>query len=215
MGLKEKIIVLDTETTNSLDDPFCYDVGFAVVDMLGNIYETHSYVVADIFLDEEMMASAYFIDKVPQYWEEIKEGKRELRRFSTVKSIFREVCRKYGIKKVAAYNCRFDYRSLNYTQRLLTSSKYRYFFPYGMEFMDILKLARGVLKNNDEYGEFCYDNDFLTKRGQRRYTAEIVYKFLFNGKFEEEHTGLADCLIEGEIMVQLLGENDELDWKLW
>ena len=31
----EKYIMLDTETTNSLDDPICYDVGFAVVDRDG------------------------------------------------------------------------------------------------------------------------------------------------------------------------------------
>lgn len=67
MNMNEKIIVLDTETTNSIDDPFCYDVGFAVVDMQGNVIEQHSYVVADIFLDKELMASAYFSDKIPQY----------------------------------------------------------------------------------------------------------------------------------------------------
>ena len=29
----EKFIVIDTETANTIEEPFCYDVGFAVVGM--------------------------------------------------------------------------------------------------------------------------------------------------------------------------------------
>ena len=68
-----KYIVLDTETTNSLDDPIAYDIGWAVVDENGEVYETASYVVADVFLDKELMESAYFADKIPQYWEDIQD----------------------------------------------------------------------------------------------------------------------------------------------
>ena len=208
-------LVVDTETTNSIDDPFAYDVGFAVVKATGEVLEAHSYVVADIFLDKDLMASAYFADKIPQYWEDIKSGKRILRRFKTIKSILRDVVAQYGIRYVCAYNCAFDVRSGNYTQRYLTSSKYRYFYPYGMQFMDILKLAREILKTDENYKTFCKENNYLTERGQNRYTAEVVYRYLFNKNFVEEHTGLADCLIEAQIMVKLMGENPNVDFKLW
>ena len=56
--MEKKYIVLDTETTNSLDDPMAYDIGFAVIDEYGTVYETHSYVIADVFLDKDLMASA-------------------------------------------------------------------------------------------------------------------------------------------------------------
>ena len=56
----EKIIVLDTETTNSLDDALCYEVGFMVCDLMGKVYSKHSFVVADIFLDKELMNVAFF-----------------------------------------------------------------------------------------------------------------------------------------------------------
>ena len=49
----KKLIVFDTETTNSIDDPIVYDLGFAVVDEDGTVYETYSFVVADIFLRSE------------------------------------------------------------------------------------------------------------------------------------------------------------------
>ena len=210
-----KYIVLDTETTNSLDDPIAYDIGFAVIDINGKVYEAHSYVVADVFLDEELMASAFFADKIPQYWEDIKNGNRKLRKLKTIKYILADVCKQYGIKKICAYNCRFDVRSLNLTQRFLTNSKYRYFYPYEIQFMDILKLARGILKNDDKYGEFCYNNDYMTKNNQRRYTAEIVYRYLFDNNFVESHTGKEDCIIEGKIMIELLKRNPESNFKLW
>ena len=210
-----KFLVIDTETTNSIDDPFCYDIGFIVIDETGKVYEKHSYVVADVFLDSELMASAYFAEKIPQYWEDIKNGKRILRRLKTIRSILRDVMTQHEINMVCAYNCAFDVRSGNYTQRYLTSSKYRYFYPYGTQFMDILKLAREILKTDENYKVFCKENNYLTEKGQNRYTAEIVYRYLFDKDFVEEHTGLADCLIEAQIMVKLMGENPNVDFKLW
>ena len=214
----EKFIVLDTETTNSLDDPIVYDVGFAVVDENGKIYEKHSYVVADVFLDSDLMSYAYFAEKIPQYWEDIKSGKRILRRFKTIKAILRDVVQQYGIKYIVAHNASFDYRSLNYTQRLLTSSKYRYFFPWGVEIWDTLKMARQTLKTNENYRQFCIDNGFTygkEDKPQLRFTAEIIHRFLTgNLDFVEEHTGLEDVLIEKDILAYCLANGVETG-KLW
>ena len=212
-----KFIVLDTETANSIDDPMCYDVGFAVIDETGKVYESHSYVIADIFLDEKkMMKEAYFADKIPQYWKDIKNDKRQLRRFKIVKKILKDVCDQYCVKIIVAHNARFDNRSLNLTQCWLTSSKYRYFFPYGVKIWDTLKMAREVFGKDDDFGKFCYENRYLTKRGQRRYTAEILYRYLTNNNdFVESHTGLEDVMIEKEILVECLKRKPELDGSLW
>lgn len=211
----EKFLVIDTETTNSIDDPICYDVGFAVIDRKGNVYESHSYVVADIFLDKELMESAYFSDKIPQYWEEIKNGKRKLRKLKTIRSIVADVCAQYNIKIAIAHNARFDYRSLNLTQRFLTNSKYRYFLPYGIEFWDTLKMARKVF-NGEEYDTFCYENGFITKNNRKQYTAEVLYRFLTNNlDFVEEHTGLEDVMIEKEIFAYCMAKDPNIDGRLW
>lgn len=211
-------LVVDTETCNSIDDPFCYDVGFAVVKATGEVFESHSYVVADIFLDSDLMESAYFKDKIPQYWEDIQSGKRILRRFKTIKAILRDVVEQYGIKYIVAHNASFDYRSLNYTQRLLTSSKYRYFFPWGVEIWDTLKMARQVLKSNEDYRKFCIDNGFTygkEDKPQLRFTAEIIHRFLTgNLEFVENHTGLEDVMIEKDILAYCLANGVE-SGKLW
>jgi DNA polymerase III epsilon subunit-like protein len=213
-----KFLVIDTETTNSIDDPFCYDVGFAVVDGTGKVYETHSYVVADIFLDNELMSSAYFAEKIPQYWEEIKSGKRILRRFKTIKAILRDVVTQYGIRYVVAHNASFDYRSLNYTQRYLTCSKWRYALPWGVEIWDTLKMARECLGKNETYKQFCIDNGFIYGNEEKpkcRFTAEIIHRFLTgNLDFVEEHTGLEDVLIEKDILAYCLANGVETG-RLW
>ena len=211
----EKYIMLDTETTNSLDDPICYDVGFAVVDKEGSIYETYSFVVAEVFLNEELMESAYFIEKVPQYWEDIKKGTRKLAKFNTIRKVLAETMKKYNTNIVIAHNARFDYRSTAKTQRYLTKSKYRYFLPYGTEIWDTLKMAREVLKNDVAYDNFCYDNNYVTKRGCKRFTAEILYRF-FTGDndFVESHTGLEDVTIEKVIFAECMARGAE-SGKLW
>lgn len=209
-------MVVDTETTNSLDDPICYDVGFAIVDRIGNVLEKYSFVVADVFLDKDLMTSAYFVEKIPQYWEDIKNKKRILAKFSTIRKIFAQVCKKYAIRCVCAHNARFDYRSLNLTLRFLTCSKYRYFFPFGIELWDTLKMSREVLNKNSKYGEFCYTNNYLTQRLCKRFTAEIIFRFLTdNVNFEESHTGLEDVLIEKEILSYCINVNPEINGKLW
>lgn len=211
------IIVLDCETTNTLDDPICYDVGFAVVNpWTGKTIEKHSYVVADVFCDKDLMQYAYFADKIPSYQNDIKSGKRQLKRFSTIKRILANTCKKYDIKIIAAHNARFDYKALSLSQRYITTSKYRYFIPYGVEMWDTLKMAREIFKKDEKFGEFCYNHDYITKNGQRKYTAEILYQYLINDDtFEESHTGLEDVIIEAEIFTYCLNRKPDINGKLW
>ena len=213
--MTEKFMVFDTETTNDIDCPLTYDLGFAVIDKFGKIYEQHSFVVADIFLDKELMQSAFFADKIPMYWEQIKNGTRTLTSFYNIRKALVSVMEKYNTKIVIAHNARFDYISTATTQRYLTKSKYRYFFPYGTEIWDTLKMAREVLKADEEYENFCYENNYLTKRGCRRYTAEILYRFFTNDNdFVESHTGLEDVMIEKVIFTECLARGCE-NGKLW
>jgi hypothetical protein len=76
-------------------------------------------------------------------------------------------------------------------------------------------MSRQVFKDDEAYDTFCYENEYLTKNGRKRYTAEILYRFLSgNNDFIEEHTGLADVLIEKEIFCECL-RRGATDGKLW
>ena len=212
----KKYIILDTETTNDIECPIVYDFGFSVIDESGKAYASYSFVNADVFCDDELMATAYFADKIPQYWDDIKSGKRVLKSFRSIERIFRRVCRDWGIDTFVAHNARFDYLALQTTKRYITTSKERFFFPYGSKFVDTLKLSREVFGQNETYRNFCVNNNYVTKFGQNRYTAEIIYRFLTgNNNFEEEHTGLADCMIEKEIFRHCLETTLAENGYLW
>ena len=109
--------IIDTETTNDIDCPFVYDVGFSIIDESGKAYASYSFVNADIFCDKELMSTAFFADKVPQYWHDITCGYRTLTTFRNIEKIFRRVCREWNVKAVVAHNARFDYKALNNTKR--------------------------------------------------------------------------------------------------
>lgn len=209
-------LMIDTETTNDLDCPICYDVGFSVINDEGKTLAKFSYVVADIFLDKEFMSVAFYSDKVQQYWADIKSGKRELKQWGNICRQVRMVMAQYGIDTVIAHNMRFDYRSTNTTQRYLTSSKWRYFFPYGTKFVCTLKMAREVYAKDEQYIAFCEAHSFTTKNGKPRLTAEILYRFLSNDlDFVESHTGLEDVEIETIIFFACVKAKPDVNGLLW
>ena len=212
----DAIIMLDTETTNDIDCPIVYDVGYQIFTIDGGLLCERSFVNADVFCDAELMASAYFAEKIPDYWDDITAGKRILKKWFNIKKQIAEDCATYNVKIACAHNAAFDNRALNITQRYVTTSKYRYFLPFGIEWWDTLKMSRQLLKQNESYGEFCYKNDYLTSRGCRRYTAEIIYRWLTGCEdFVESHTGLEDVKIEREIFLYCLNENPEINGRLW
>ena len=210
------IIMIDTETANDIDCPIVYDVGYQIFTLAGGILCEKSFLNADVFCDHELMKTAFFAEKIPQYWEDVKAHKRSLCSWYMIKKIIEQDCKEYNVKIACAHNALFDNRALNTTQRYITTSKYRYFLPYGVEWWDTLKMARKVLKSDENYGEFCYSHDYLTKKGQRRYTAEIIYQWLKNDEnFTESHTGLEDVKIEREIFEYLIRAEKEIDGRLW
>ena len=222
------LIGLDTETCNGimLDDEkldltqsLVYDLGWAVTDKRGHIYETRSYVIAEIFCGmKDVMKSAYYAEKIPSYWKEIKSGKRVLASFWTVKKALMADIKKYGVKNVFAHNASFDVRALNNTIRYITKSKYRWFFPWRIEIWDTLKMSRQVIAKQKSYQEFCARNNYLTKhkKPQVRLTAEILYRYLSNdNNFVESHTGLEDVLIETQIMAYCFRQKKKMEKRLF
>ena len=217
-------IVLDTETcpleqTDEVTpwNMFVYDIGWAVVDKRGNVYKTQSFINADIFLDEkELMKSAYYSEKIPKYWEDIKSGTRQLRSFYNIKKQLLGDIAEYGVKEIYAHNMRFDYGTLQNTQRWLTKSKYRYFFPKGIEICDTLKMARQVLKDSKMYRVWCEQNGYITKNNQCRFSAEVLYRYITgNDDFIESHTGLEDVMIEKDILAYCHSRHKKMVRQLW
>ena len=219
------VIVLDTETANTFrngkqldtSNALVYDCGWAVVDTKGNVYEERSFVNQDIFVyQREAMRTAYYADKIPLYVADLRAGKRKMASTYQIKKQLLEDIKKYRIKEIAAHNARFDYNALNTTQRYTSKSKYRYWFPAGIEIWDTLKIARSVMGKMPTYRKWCEENGYITKNNQCRFTAEILYRFISkNNDFMESHTGLEDVRIEREILFYCLRQHKPMKKKLW
>lgn len=203
------ILVLDVETANSLDDALVYDIGWRIIDIFGKVYAEGSFVIRDIFVYERaIVKEAYYADKIPEYVRDIQTGKREMVNFMEARQRILKIMKQFNCHTVAAYNANFDRNALNTTLRFLTKSKYRYFFPYGTDFICIWNMACNSICQRGEYRTFAETNYHISNHGKNyRATAETVYAFLMNNPtFQEEHKGLDDVKIECEIFVKCFEE---------
>ena len=201
---KKYILVLDVETANSTDDALTYDIGCAIADKQGNIYETRSFIINDIFVGEkDLMQSAYYAKKIPKYEERILQGDFIVTNFYKARFNILALMKKYNCTTVAAYNANFDRNALNVTQRWLTKSKYRFYFPYGTEIMCIWHMACQVLYTQKSFIKMARENGFVSEAGNLRTSAEVGFRYMINDyDFEEDHTGLEDVKIEVQIMAR-------------
>ena len=133
-----------------------------------------------------------------------------------IRKIMREDFHTFGIKEVFAHNARFDYRSTNLTQRFITCSKYRFFFPYGTKICDTLKMSRELLADDVNYNDYCRKHGFITKNNKPQFTAEVLYRYIHKDEsFVESHTALEDVLIEKDILHYCVSNADNLTMGLW
>ena len=219
------ILVVDTETANTIQNGnkldmsnvLVYDCGWQVVDTHGTLYTQASFVNRDIFVYErDMMRSAYYAAKIPQYVEDIRAGRRIMASTYEIRQAMLEDMEKFGIKEVAAHNAHFDLTALNGTRRYVTKSKFRYWFPFGTIIWDTMRMAESVICKMPTYRKFCEKNGYLTKSGKPRKTAEILWKYISkNPNFQESHTGLEDVTIEAQIMAYCFRQHKHIDKELF
>lgn len=209
---KHYYLMLDTETANSLEDPLCYDIGGAIIDRKGNIYEQFSFVVYEVFcLDRALFNTAYYAEKRPNYEMQISTGQRKIVSIWTARRAVKDLCEKWNVKAIIAHNARFDYSSTTKSMRYITKSKCRFFLPYGIPIWDTMKMADDTICKQKSYQNWCKANGFCQKNGRVRRTAEILYKYISgNIDFEEDHTGLEDCKIEAQIFAHCMRQHKKM-----
>lgn len=214
---KNYYLTIDTETANGLDDPMMYDIGGAIHDRKGNVEETFSFVIYDVFCaDRDLFNTAYYAEKRPMYERQIAAGSRKIVSIYTAKRHIAELCKRYNVKAIIAHNARFDYKSTNGTLRYVSKSKSRFFLPYGIPMWDTLKMAQDTICQQPTYQRWCAANGYLQKNGKVRATAEILYRYITgNNDFIEDHTGLEDVLIEKEIFAKCMAQHKIMRKALW
>ena len=221
--MKDLYMVFDTETCNcpvvdgqlDVENGQVYDLGIQIVDNEGFVYDEYSIVNEDVFFGlSQAMQEAYFADKIPQYLEDMRMGKRKILNTWQMYKLVRDLCKEYDIKAFIAHNARFDIKVLNATLRYQTKSVRRWFFPYGIPIWDTMKMANDTICKQKRYKEFCEVNGYMTKHAtpQVRKTAEVLWRYLTDDvTFEEEHTGLADVTIEAQIFAECVRQHKKME----
>ena len=210
---KNYYLVLDTETCNTIEQPLPYDIGWVVCDRKGNIYERRSFVITETFCDmQNTMQSAYYAEKIPQYWEDIKSGNRILTGMWNIRKAMMTDIKNYKIKEVGAYNMAFDKRALNNLVRYISKSWMRWWFPFGIKFFCIWNMACDVILNRTTYIKFAVENGFVSDSDNILTNAECAYRYIIDSlDFVEKHTGVEDVEIEVAIMAECFRQHKKLD----
>ena len=202
---------IDTETcpitkSDKVDahNMLVYDIGWRCYDKKNNEYITRSFIVAEIFFGEkEKMASSYYAEKLPQYYEDIKNGTRVIKPFDEIVEIYREDLKNFNVKFISAHNAYFDYTALRTTAKWL-NAKNQYFFPREIPLWDTMKMARDTICKNKTYTVY-------SSNGRKSAKAQDLYRYISrNESFKESHTGLEDTQIESEILLACLSQHKKM-----
>lgn len=229
-GRKRYYLVFDTETTalekDTFNAPLIYDLGFAVCDKQGNIYESYNYIIRNIFYSD-VMKNAFYGNKRPWYEEQIENGKIQVRDFGQVLYNMNKVMSRYPNITLGAYNLDFDLRALQATAKLTQQKRYNgsleSLFDRDFEVQDIWGLAvESIYLPQKRYKKFIATHELYTPVGNPKSSAEVGYKYLVNNNdFVEDHTALSDVLIEVDILAHALKQNKKYTkgilqnpWKL-
>lgn len=213
MRINENLLILDTETAGDISFPLPYDLGYKIINRKGEVMVTRSFCIYEIYAEQkEMMKTAYYADKLPQYEEELKRGDRKLVKLFTARKTILEDMEKYKINHVYAYNMNFDKRALNNDQKFVTDNRYKYFFPYGTEFRCIWHMACQVLLARPSYIKFALANGYVSSKGNILTNAECCYRYITkNTDFIEAHKGIDDVNIEAEILLACFKQHKKMN----
>ena len=204
-------IIFDTETTG-LDKPFCYDIGYIVIDDKNQPITQKHFVIEQIWHNLPLFESAYYKEKRSLYVSLMRAHKATLTKYGYAMQELARDIKKYNVTAAYAYNCEFDDKVLTYN-----CNWYKCINPFdNIPIFDIWAYASQFITNKPEYSLFCEQNHYFTDTGNYKGSAEIVYRYITQTDFTEAHMGLQDSEIEMQILLWCInnGAQWETEYKL-
>jgi len=192
-------MVFDTETSG-LDKPFCYDLGYIILNTDSELIELEKhFVIEQIWHNLPLFESAYYKEKRPLYIQLMRQRRAKMDKWGYVMQEMMRDIKKYGITEAYAYNSDFDDKVFTFN-----CDWFKCINPLeNVGIYDIWGYASEFITNKSDYQKFCEDNEYFTDTGNYKGSAEIVYRFIMGDtSFEEKHMGLYDTQIESVILLE-------------
>ncbi len=204
------IVIFDTETTN-LEKPFCYNVGYVVYDTENEqIVLAREFVIEQVWHNPMLFTTAYYADKRELYVSRMKARKIVMDKFGYVCQQMIRDFKAYEITQAYAYNSGFDEKVFQWNCEWFKCNN-----PFdNIEILDIRGFVHNTIAFSKAYQDFCERLNLFTESGNYSTTAESIYRYVSgNEEFNEEHTALADSMIELEILRYCVDKGCEFGTK--
>ena len=191
------IMVFDTETTG-LNKPFCYDIGYAIVNTDDfSIVEAKHFIIEQIWHNLPLFESAYYKDKRPEYIKLMRQRKTVMNKYGYVMREMARDIKNYGVTDAYAYNSDFDENVFTFNCDWFKCNN-----PFEtVAIHDIWGYASEFITNTPEYQAFCEIHNLFTENNNCKTSAEAVLQYLrMDETIRERHMGLDDVIWETEIL---------------
>lgn len=207
------ILIFDTETI-SVTKPFCYNVGYVIVDTeTKQAVLKRDCVIEQIWHNTALFNTAYYENKREIYVKAMRSRKTLLEKWGYVmQQMYRDI-KAFDIQHVYAYNSNFDENVFKFNQDWFKTQN-----PLdSVQVHDIRGYVHHTIAFTPDFQEWCEENKQFTESGNYSTTAETIYRYLTkNTDFIEEHTALADSEIETYILLECANKVDILkDYKCY
>ena len=205
-------MVFDTETT-SLNKPFCYDVGYTILDDDWHELCRKHFVVEQTWHNLPLFESAYYKDKRPKYVALMRSRQAKMMKYGYIMQEMKRDMDKYNVTDVYAYNSQFDDDVFTFN-----CDWFKCMNPLDdTPIHDIWGYVSEFISNTKDYRNFCEQHQYFTDTGNYKASAEIVFRYLSQDlDFEEAHMGLYDVDIEAAILQYCIqnGAKPDYDYKV-
>lgn len=205
-----KIVIFDTETT-SLEKPFCYNIGYNIVDTEKGFESLvkKDFVIQQVWHNPMLFATAYYAEKRAIYVSDMRARRTRMDKYGYIMQEMNRDFRKHEVQFAFAYNSPFDEKVIQFN-----SDWYKCINPFDtIPILDIRGYAHVFLCDN-RFKIFCEKHERFTPTGNYSTTAETMFQYIMdNPDFIEDHTALSDSIIETEILKKcvtlgaVIGEN--------
>lgn len=206
--MQKHYMVLDTETCTDARVP--YDVAWIVVDRRGNVVDRFNGLTGEVFNNPTMryiLRNDSFAKRKASFYLDHRPAYAQIMPFEQIMNHTRVAISYYNATMVA-YNANFDKNVLNNYAQVLFDHK---FFEDNTPIWDLWTMALNIICDSKNYVQWCKNCNFITDKGNLKSSAESVYSYLTgNIDFEEEHTALADCEIEAQILQKVFQRKRKL-----